>query len=121
MRIDKWLWTVRVFKTRTLAIDAIKGGHVKVDGAAAKPAHEARPGEVITVWTGEFTRTLKVVGHPPSRVAGKLVPQFAEDLTPDAEKQRQREARLLAPPAWPKGLGRPTKRDRRRLDEFTGA
>ena len=120
MRIDKWLWTVRVFKTRTLATEAIKGGHVKVDGAASKPAHEARIGETITVWTGDLTRTLKVLGHPTSRVAGKLVALFAEDLTPESERQRQREARLLAPPPRPKGMGRPTKRDRRVLERFSG-
>jgi ribosome-associated heat shock protein Hsp15 len=118
MRLDKWLWTVRVFKTRTLATEAIKGGHVKIDGVSVKPAHEARVGELIQAHVADMNRTLKVLGFPNSRVAAKLVPQFAEDLTPESEKERQRQSRLFAPTMWPKGQGRPTKRDRRRMERI---
>lgn len=118
MRLDKWLWTIRVYKTRTLATEAIKGGHVKLEGVSVKPAHEARVGEVFQAHVGEMTRSLKVLGFPNSRIAAKLVSQYAEDLTPESEKERQRQARLMAPPTWPKGQGRPTKRDRRRLERF---
>lgn len=118
MRLDKWLWTVRVFKTRTLATEAIKGGHVKIDGESVKPAHEARVGELIQARAGDLTRTLKVLGFPPSRVAAKRVPEFAEDCTPAEERERQRLTRLQAPVFWPKGSGRPTKKDRRDLERF---
>lgn len=119
MRLDQWLWAVRVFKSRSLAVEAIKAGHVKVEGEGIKPAREARPGEIVTARTGVFTRTLRVIGTPPSRVAAKLVAQFAEELTPPEEFAKQRESRLFTAPGFrPKGAGRPTKRERRLLDEF---
>ena len=117
MRLDQWLWAVRVFKTRTLAVAAIKAGHAKVNGANTKPAHEARAGETVTVRIGVITRTLRVIGAPASRVAGKLVAEFAEDLTPPEEYDKQRVVRFL-PGARARGAGRPTKRERRELDEW---
>lgn len=120
MRIDQWLWAVRIYKTRTLAAAAIRGGHVRLDGAPVKPAREVRPGELVTARAGDLTRTLRVVGHPPSRIAARLVPQFAEDLTPPEEYQRRREAASQGAPVRPKGAGRPTKRERRALDDFLG-
>jgi len=116
MRLDQWLWAVRIYKTRTLAGEAIRGGHVKIGGASTKPAHEVRSGEVITAGVNQMTRTLRVIGAPASRVGAKLVQQFAEDLTPPEEYARRREARLLPPGFRPKGAGRPTKRERRELD-----
>ena len=119
MRLDQWLWAVRVFKSRSLAVEAIKAGHVKVNAANSKPAHEAQPGEVVTARLGVFTRTLRVIGAPPARVAAKLVAQFAEELTPPEEFAKQREPRAFSTPGIrPKGAGRPTKRERRLLDEF---
>lgn len=120
MRLDQWLWAVRLYKTRNLAIEAIKGGHVKVNGAATKPAHEAKPGELVTARIGIMTRTLRVIDAPKSRVGAKLVPQFAEDLTPPEEFEKQREANLQFVGFRPRGAGRPTKRERRLLDEFEG-
>ena len=120
MRLDQWLWAVRVFKTRPLAVAAIKAGHAKVNGENTKPAHEARPGEVVAVRLGVMTRTLRVIGAPPSRVAGKLVAQFAEELTPAAEYEKLRALAFGAPGARAKGAGRPTKRERRELDERAG-
>ena len=120
MRLDQWLWAVRLYKTRSLAADAIKGGHVKILGAVTKPAHDAKPGEVIAARTGVMVRTVRVIGSPRSRVAAKLVAQFAEDLTPPEEYEKQRAASLLpAPGLRPKGAGRPTKRERRDLDEVS--
>ena len=119
MRLDQWLWAVRVFKSRSIAVEAIKAGHVKVNGEGTKPAHEARPGGIVTARTGVFTRTLRVLAAPPSRIAAKLVAEFAEELTPPEEFAKQRESRIFsAPGIRPKGAGRPTKRERRRLDEF---
>ena len=122
MRLDQWLWAVRVFKSRSLAVEAIKAGHVKVNGEGTKPAHEARTGEIVAARLGVFTRTLRVVGAPPSRVAAKLVAEYAEELTPPEEFAKQRELRAFSAPGFrPKGAGRPTKRERRRLDDQVGA
>lgn len=122
MRLDLWLWAMRLYKTRNLAAEAIKGGHVKVNGAAAKPAHGVKPGERVTARIGVLTRTLRVLDAPRSRVAAKLVAQFAEDLTPpeEFEKQRAAAAHFHSPAARPRGAGRPTKRERRLLDEVRG-
>ena len=119
MRLDQWLWAVRLFKTRSLAVEAIKGGHVKINGAASKPAHEAKPGELVVARVGFMTRTLRVLGAPRSRVAAKLVPQFAEDLTPPEEfEKRALDFRPMG--ARPRGAGRPTKRERRLLNKVSG-
>lgn len=118
MRLDQWLWAVRLFKTRSQATAAIRGGHVKVGGEPVKPAREARPGDVVVALVHQMTRTVRVLGSPPSRVAAKLVPQFAEDLTPPEEYARRREVNLLPVAFRPRGAGRPTKKERRRLDEF---
>ncbi len=120
MRLDQWLWAVRVFKTRVLAVEAIKARHVKVNGEETKPAHEARAGELVTARVGVMTRTLRVLDTPPSRVAAKLVAQFAEDLTPLEELAKRDERTPRAPAFRPKGAGRPTKRERRVMDEMSG-
>lgn len=116
MRIDQWLWAIRVYKTRSVSAEAIKGGHVKVNGERTKPAHEPKPGELITARVGIMTRTVKFLAAPKSRVAAKLVPEFAEDLTPSEEYEKRREPNLIPIAFRPKGAGRPTKRERRELD-----
>jgi ribosome-associated heat shock protein Hsp15 len=118
LRIDKWLWATRVYKTRSLAIDACKAGHVKVDGQRIKPARNVRIGEVLTARFGEMVRTFKVVGLPAQRVGAALVREHLEDLTPAAEYAKRETQRAGAAGFWPKGRGRPTKRDRRRLDQL---
>ncbi len=119
MRLDQWLWAVRLYKTRSLAMEGIKGGHVKVQGEATKPAHEAKPGELVTAQIGVVTRTLRVIDAPKSRVGAKLVAQFAEDLTPPEEFEKAREFRLGLPGLRERGSGRPTKFERRELDRFS--
>ena len=104
MRLDQWLWAVRVFKTRSLAVAAIRAGPVRVNGENAKPAREPRAGELVTARI----------------VAGKLVPEFAEDLTPPEELEKLRALTFGAPGARARGSGRPTKRERRELDEWAG-
>ena len=118
MRLDQWLWAVRVFKTRSLAADAIKGGHVHVNDAPCKPAREVREGDTVVARVGSMTRTVRFVAAPKSRVAAKFVPQFAEDLTPPEEYARRPEPNLLPPMFRPQGSGRPTKRDRRAMERF---
>ena len=120
MRLDQWVWALRLYKTRTLAAEAIKGGHVKINGSAAKPAHEVKPGELVTARIGIMTRTLRVLDAPHSRVSAKLVVQFANDLTPPEEFDKQRVFATRPPGMRPKGAGRPTKRDRRLLEGFAG-
>jgi ribosome-associated heat shock protein Hsp15 len=120
MRLDQWLWAVRVYKSRTNAADAIKAGHVTINGQAPKPSRDVRVGETIAAAVGHLTRTVKVIALPPSRVGAKLVAQFAEDLTPAEEYAKRREPSFIPPMLRPKGTGRPTKRERRHLDAFEG-
>jgi ribosome-associated heat shock protein Hsp15 len=117
-RLDKWLWAVRVFKTRALATDACRAGSVTVNGQPAKPARDVHPGEQVAVRLGVITRTLRVVGVPRSRVGAALLPEFCTDLTPAGEYEKAREQRLQHVLAREKGSGRPTKRDRRLLDRL---
>lgn len=118
MRLDQWLWAVRIYKTRSIAADAIKGGLVKVGDEAVKPARDAKPGDIITARVNQMTRTVVVLDSPKSRVGAKLVAQFMEDRTPPEEYQRRREVNLLPPGFRPQGSGRPTKRERREIDRF---
>lgn len=119
-RIDKWLWAVRIFKTRSQATDACRAGSVTVNGRPVKPSHDTRPGEVVVVRQGLIRRTLKVRAVPPARVGAKLVAHFCEDQTPPAEFARARVQRVQQFLARAKGSGRPTKRDRRLLDQLFG-
>ncbi len=124
MRLDQWLWAVRVFKTRALSAEAIKSERVEVDGKPGKPSHAVRAGELVTArmdtGAAAWTRTLRVLDAPLSRVGAKLVAQFADDLTPasELEKRTQREPMFFPPGFRPQGTGRPTKRERRETDEF---
>lgn len=118
MRFDQWLWAVRVYKTRSLAATAIKAGHARVNGAVRKPAYEMKAGQLVTARLELVTRTLRVIASPPARVGAKLVPQFAEDLTPPEEYEKRRVPYLLPPAFRPRGAGRPTKRERREIDEL---
>ncbi|MEO6568027.1 MAG: RNA-binding S4 domain-containing protein [Opitutaceae bacterium] len=117
-RLDKWLWAVRVFKTRPLATEACRRGMVEINGLVAKPARAVHPGEVVVIQQPQLTRTLRVVAVPPSRVGAKLLADFLVELTPPAEFQRQRERGLQHVLERPKGAGRPTKRERRSIDRF---
>ena len=116
-RLDKWLWAVRLYKTRSLAAQACREGRVMIGGQRVKPARAVHVGEIFTAKTGDLLRTVKVLGAPGSRVSAKLVPDFLEDLTPASEFQKQRE-RLPAAFTWDQGSGRPTKKDRRLWEKF---
>ena len=120
VRIDKWLWAARVFKTRSLAIEACRGGHVKIDGQAVKPARDVRIGEIITATIGPMTKTVKVLGLIDKRVGAAAVKEFACDLTPPSEYEKTREPVYQPLLLRPKGMGRPTKKDRRALEKFGG-
>jgi ribosome-associated heat shock protein Hsp15 len=118
VRLDKWLWAARLFKSRSLATAACHGGKVRVNGQPAKPARTVHPGDLIIAVTGELTRTVKVIAVLKSRVGPKRVPEYLEDLTPAEEYAKPREKSLAPVGVRPKGTGRPTKRDRRILDSF---
>ncbi|MCX8107745.1 MAG: RNA-binding S4 domain-containing protein [Verrucomicrobiae bacterium] len=115
VRLDKWLWATRVFKTRSQAAAACTAGHVKLNGTSLKPAHSVHVGEIFTVKVGDLTRTVRVVGLISQRVGPKLVRNYLEDLTPQAEYERVRTLKQQAPVYRPKGRGRPTKKERRLL------
>jgi len=117
-RLDKWLWCVRLCKTRALAASACRSGAVQVNGEPAKPARELRLGEIVQVRLGILTRTVRFIAAPASRVAAKLVPDYGEDQTPAAEYEQVRVASAAQILTRPRGAGRPTKRDRRLLDEL---
>jgi ribosome-associated heat shock protein Hsp15 len=120
MRLDKWLWAARFFKTRSLATQAIDAGRVKVDGERAKPAREIKPGDRLQVRVGDADWTLTVVGlsmqRGPAPVAQALYQEDAESIARRAQQVAERE--LAANPAA-EIKGRPTKRDRRMIRRFT--
>ncbi len=119
VRFDKWLWAVRLYKTRTLAAAACRHGHVTVEGQPVKAARDVRVGETVQARTGEIVRTVKVLKPLDHRVGAALVKEFAEDHTPESEYQKQREKTYLPPLFFrPKGAGRPTKKERRQIDEI---
>ncbi len=120
-RLDKWLWAVRVCKTRPEAAALCRNGRVQVNGLDAKPGRDLHAGETVTARVGLVTRTLKVLAHPRSRVGAKQLPEFVQDLTPAAEYERAKQASLEHLLARERGRGRPTKKDRRdmgRLFDF---
>jgi len=118
LRIDKWLWCVRLFKTRTLATDAVNGGKVKLNGQNTKPSRELKPGDTIEFKRGVLTRTFRVAGFPKGRVSAKDVPLYTEDLTPPSELLKLEDMKYLPLVKREKGSGRPTKKDRRDMGRF---
>lgn len=121
VRIDKYLWAIRAFKTRTDATDACKGGKVKIGQVNAKPSKAVQPGDVIQVRKGSVTFTYKVVQPTEHRVGAKLVPQFAENLTPQAELEKLRAPVESFFFTRDRGAGRPTKKDRREIEQVWDA
>lgn len=116
MRLDRWLWTARLLKTRPLASEAASGGRVRVNGAPAKPSREVRLGDEVELTTGSLRRTVIVRGAAERRVpASEAATLYDETPQSIAERERQRELRRLAGPVADPG-GRPTKRDRRRYE-----
>lgn len=121
LRLDKWLWCVRVCKTRPEATALCRNGKVQINNLDTKPGRDIHVGETVVARIGAVTRTLKVIGIPRSRVAAKLLPEFFQDLTPPAEYARAKQATLEHMLARERGKGRPTKKERRdmgRLFDF---
>jgi ribosome-associated heat shock protein Hsp15 len=118
VRIDKWLWCVRLYKTRNLAIDACKAGKVRIDGNSVKPSRIVKTGDVIQVSLGPLNRILRVKELLHNRVSAKLVIDYLEDLTPPEEYERVQLMKEFNAEYRERGLGRPTKKDRRIIDRI---
>jgi len=118
LRIDKYLWAIRIFKTRTLAADACKAGRVKLDNQNIKPSHEVKIGEIYQLSKGIDRKVLKVTGLLENRADAKTVIGFYEDITPVEQTQAFKSMFHAPVLKRDRGTGRPTKRDRREIDEL---
>lgn len=116
VRIDKYLWAIRVYKTRSEATDACNGNKVRVNSATAKPSKAVKHGDLIEVHKGPATLSYKVLQLSENRMGAALVPDYAEDLTPDSERAKFHTPHETIILRRDKGAGRPTKKDRRELD-----
>ena len=120
VRIDKWLWAVRVFKTRTVASEACKKGRVLIGNNSVKPSRMIRIGEVVQVKKPPITYSFKVIAISQKRMGAKLVPEFMENVTPPEEYEVLEMNKLSGFVDRQRGSGRPTKKERRDLEQFTG-
>lgn len=120
MRIDRWLWAVRVFKTRGDAAEACKGGKVEIGGENVKPSRPVRVGETVEVMKDGVLREYKVVGLLLKRVGAKVAANFVEDLTPPERLEARRETLAQVVLRREAGSGRPTKRERRDMERLFG-
>lgn len=118
-RLDKWLWAARIFKTRTLAADACKNGRVTINGAQAKPSRTVKPGDEVGVRKPPVTYTFRVRQAIEKRVGARLLPDVLENITPPEQLAALELSRISGFVGRAKGTGRPTKKDRRALEEFT--
>jgi ribosome-associated heat shock protein Hsp15 len=118
VRLDKWLWAVRVYKTRSLATEACKNGRVRIGGQVIKPSREIRIKDEISIHLGIYTKTVRVIALLHNRVSAALVPGFFEDITPQAEYDKLKVQQEMKPEFRPRGVGRPTKKHRRLIDRL---
>lgn len=117
-RIDKWMWAARIFKTRTIAAEACKKGRIYINGVQAKPARMIKPGDTIQVKKPPITYSFKVIQAIEKRVGAKLVPEIMENVTTPDQYELLEMSKISGFVNRAKGTGRPTKKDRRDLDEF---
>ena len=118
VRIDKWLWAVRLFKTRSLAAEACKKGKVLVKGAPAKPSRDIKVGDVIQIMKAPVTYSFEVLALSENRMNAKLVPEFMKNVTTPDQLELIELGKLAGNTGRAKGTGRPTKKERRDLDNF---
>ena len=118
MRIDKYLWCIRVFKTRSIATAACKKGQVKIDAKSVKPSRDVFGGELIVVRKNQINYQIKALNLPESRVGAKLVDQYKKDVTPKEEFEKTELLKFAKDYYRKKGIGRPTKKDRRDIDNY---
>ena len=118
-RIDKWLWAARIYKTRSMAAAACKKGQISMGGAQLKPSRTVKPGDVVSVRKPPVTYSFKVKQAIEKRVGAKLIPDILENVTPPEQYELLEMNRISGFVNRAKGTGRPTKKDRRELEEFT--
>jgi len=118
VRIDKFLWAVRLFKTRSIAADAIKKGRITIDGSQVKSSRNVKKGDVISVRVAPATRSFLILELAQNRMGAKLVPNHIKEVTPPDQLEIIELQRLANSMNRRKGLGRPTKKERRDLDNF---
>ncbi|MGO4911608.1 RNA-binding S4 domain-containing protein [Leeuwenhoekiella sp. W20_SRS_FM14] len=118
MRVDKYLWCIRYFKSRSIATNACKKGQVKINDVAVKPSREVFPSDTIQVRKNQVDYVLEVIEHPPSRVGAKFVGLYVKDKTPAENLEKLDLLKYSKDYYRKRGTGRPTKKDRRDLDDF---
>ena len=117
-RIDKWLWAARLYKTRSLAAEACKNSRIHINGATAKPSRTVKDGDEVSVRKPPVTYTFRVLQAIEKRVGAKLLPQILENITPSEQYEMLEMSRISGFVDRARGTGRPTKKDRRALDEW---
>lgn len=120
IRVDKWLWAVRIYKTRSIATDACNAGKIKINGKSVKPSYTLKVGETVNIQKEGEKKILKVVALIEKRVGAPLAATCYEDLSPPPETNNLQQDALFyyaSPPKRKRGTGRPTKKERRKLDE----
>lgn len=117
-RIDKWLWAARLYKTRSLAAEACKNSRIQINGATAKPSRTVKDGDEVSVRKPPITYTFRVLQAIEKRVGAKLLPQILENITPSEQYEMLEMSRISGFVDRARGTGRPTKKDRRALDEW---
>ena len=120
IRIDKWLFAIRIFKTRGQAAEACRKGKIKLNEILAKAAKSIKVGDIITVRQSPMIRSLQVIGLTERRIGAKLVENFAKDITSKEEWDKYHKARNSRNENQNKSQGRPSKRERRLIDQFIG-
>jgi len=118
VRLDKYLWSVRLYKTRSKATEACKSGRITIQGKIPKPSANIKSGDIIHIKKDYVNMIIKVVQVLEKRVGAKLVDQYMEDLTPEDEYNKREIAKNTAYEYRDRGLGRPTKKERREIDDF---
>ena len=118
VRVDKYLWAMRIYKTRSIAADACKNGRVTLNGVQLKPSRTFHVGDTFNVRKGPITYTYKVLQLTENRLGAKLVPEYMRDCTAPEQLELLELARMAGNGTRDRGLGRPTKKDRRDIETF---
>lgn len=119
VRVDKWLWATRIFKTRTIATEACKKGRVSIGGLNVKPSRPLKVGEIVDVRKPPVTYSFRVKALAENRMGAKLVPEYLENVTPASQMELLEMVKISGFINRQKGLGRPTKKEGRELSRFT--
>jgi len=119
VRIDKWLWAVRLFKTRSIAIEACKKGRITIKGVTVKPSRTIKVGDIIEVRRPPIIYSFEVLNLAENRMGAKLVPEYMRDVTAPSQLEILELSKISGYVDRARGTGRPTKKDRRELEQFT--